>query len=202
MEAKEKVYLAFYEVKNKWLYFSELKERTKLSNSSLQNVLKKLEKERILEVDKQTSNIFFRINKTEKPIIFSRFDKARFDNLNPEVRVPLKNWINKLPIEVEFVILFGSTSRKQEKDGSDIDLLVVLYKFENNKLQKLYEKEIKQRINNLTKKINSESNYLLKIIFTDIDNFKTTKDYLIKQAKETGFLIFGSLENHKQNEEN
>ncbi|MDP2672697.1 MAG: nucleotidyltransferase domain-containing protein [Nanoarchaeota archaeon] len=202
MKAEEKIYKAFYDAKNKRLYFSELKEKTKLSNSSLQNALKKLEKEKFLEIDKQTSNVFFRINENEKPIIFSQFDKIRLNNLNPEVRVPLKNWLNRLPAELYSVILFGSTSRKQEKEGSDIDLLVILFKFENDEFQKLYEKEIKQKINSLTKKINSESNYLLKVIFTNTDSFKITKDYLIKQAKETGFPIFGNLGYHKQNEEN
>ena len=201
MEAKDKVYQAFYEIRNKWLYFSELKEKTRLSNSSLQNVLKKLEKEGILYVDKKSSNIFFKINEAKKPLIFSSLDKVKLNNLNPEIKVPLKNWINELPLEIKFVILFGSASRKKEKDGSDIDLLVVLYNFENDELQKLYEKEIKHKINLLTKKINSESNYPLKVISTNIDNLSTSRDYLIKQANETGFPIFGNLNYHKQNEE-
>ena len=202
MEAKDKVYQVFYEAKNRWLYFSEIREKTKLSNSSLQNVLKKLEEEKILEIDKQSSNIFFRINEDEKPLIFSRFDKLKFNNLNPEIRIPLENWLKELPAEINSVILFGSASRKQEKEGSDIDILAILHNFTNDELRKLYEKEIKQKINNLTKKINSESNYPLKVIFSDTDSLKTSKDYLIKQAIETGFPIFGNLEYHTEDEKN
>jgi predicted nucleotidyltransferase len=201
MEAKDKVYSALYEERNRWLYFSELKIKTGLSNSSLQNVLKKLEKEGELEKEKKTSNIFFRIRPNKKPVVFSRIDIKKFEELNLGVRVPLKNWLSILPPEIGFVILFGSASRKKEKDGSDIDLLVVLHSFSNKELQNLYEKEIKQKITVITKNINSESNYPLKVVFVDRDSFKISKDHLIVQAKETGFPIFGISQYYK-NEEN
>jgi len=202
MEAKDKIYHAFYNVKNNWLYFSELKKKTKLSNSSLQNVLRKLEKERVLEKDKKTSNIFFRISLDKKPFIFAQIDKERFENLNLGVRIPLKNWLKYIPQEIDFVLLFGSASRKKEKDGSDIDLIVVLHSFSNSDLQKLYEKGIRQEINQISKKINSESNYPLKIIFAKSDSFKTSDDHLTMQARETGFPIYGSLKYYEQNEKN
>ncbi len=197
MKAEQKIYKAFYDVKNIWLYFSELRKKTGLSNSSLQNVIAKLEKEKKLEVDKKTSNVFFRINQKEVPLIFAQIDKEKFESLNTEVRIPLRNWLKEITA-VEFILFFGSASRKKEKEDSDIDILVVLHKFEDKKLQDLYEKQIKQEINDLTKKINSESIYPLKVIFTTGDNFKTTKDHLIKQAGETGFPIFGNLQYYEQ----
>lgn len=200
MEARDKIYQVFYEEKNKWLYFSELKLKTGLSNSSLQNILKKLGGEGDLEKEKKTSNIFFRLNPVTKASIFFRIEKNRFEGLNLGVRVPLKNWLKVLPSELEFAILFGSASRKKEREGSDIDLLVVLHSFSNKELQVLYEKEIKQRINSVTKNINSESNYPFKIVFIDKDSFKTSEDHLIIQAKETGFPIFG-IDSYYKNEE-
>ena len=161
----------------------------------------KLEKAKEIEVDKKTSNIFFRISSDKKPYIFCKIDKKRFENLNPEVRIPLRNWLIKIPSEVESVILFGSSSRKEEKDGSDIDLAVILHDFKNPELQKAYEKEVKQKINNLTKKINAESNYPLKVIFITRDDFRNSKDHLILQSKETGFPIFGELNYYIKNEE-
>ncbi len=191
MEAKEKIYRAFYNSKKEWLYFTELKNTTKLSNSSLQNILKKLTNTGNIKENKQASNIFYKISDSKKSLLFSPIDKERFDNLNPEIRIPLKNLLKKIPHEIAFIILFGSSSRKQEKKDSDIDLVCVLHKFKNLKLQTLYEKEIKQKISTLKKTINSESNYPLNIIFTDADNFKTSKDHLIMQAKQTGFPIYG-----------
>ena len=118
------------------------------------------------------------------------------------VRIPLKNWLGKFPSAVESVIFFGSASRKKEKEESDIDLVVILHSFDNLELQKLYEGEIKQRINNLTKKINSESNYPLKTVFIKSDSFKISKDHLILQSKETGFPIFGGFNYYLKDEEN
>jgi len=202
MKAIEKIYHTFYETKNRWLYFSKIKQKTKLSNSSLQNALKRLEKKGEIEIEKQSSNIFFKIPSEKKKFIFPKIDKEKFDNLNHEIRIPLKNWLKKIPSELEYVLLFGSASRKQEKENSDIDILIALHKFQNEKLQNLYEREIKKRIEKATKEINSESNHPLKVIITDINKIKTKKDHLINQAKETGFPLFGNIEYHSQNEEN
>ncbi len=201
MEAKEKVYKAFYESGKEWLYFSELKDITNLSNSSLQNVLSKLLKLKQIGQDKKTSNIYYKLSDLKKPQIFFSLDSDRLKSLNLGVRVPLNNFLKDLPDEIAFVILFGSSSRKQEKEGSDIDLLVVIYNFLDLKLQSLYEKEIKQKINALRKRINSESNYPLSVTYITLDKFKTSKDHLILQAKNYGFPIKGGLNYYIKNEE-
>ena len=201
MEAKEKIHKAFYESGKEWLYFSELKNLTNLSNSSLQNILSKLLKLKQIVEDKKTSNIYYKISDSKKPQIFFSLDSDRLKSLNLEVRAPLNNFLKDLPDEVAFVILFGSSSRKQEKEGSDIDLLVVIYNFLDLKLQSLYEKEIKQKINTLRKRINSESNYPLNIIYITLDKFRTSKDHLILQAKNYGFPIKGGLKYYNKNEE-
>ncbi len=201
MEAKEKIYKAFYESGKEWLYFSELKGITNLSNSSLQNVLSKLLKLKQIREDKKTSNIYYKLSNSKKPQIFFSLDSDRLKSLNPGVRVPLNNFLKDLPDEIAFVILFGSSSRKQEKEGSDIDLLVVIYNFLDLKLQSLYEKEIKQKINALRKKINSESNYPLSITYITLDKFKISKDHLILQAKNYGYPIKGGLNYYKKDEE-
>ena len=202
MKAEDKIYKAFYESKKEWLYFTEIRNLTKLSNSSLQNALLKLLNSKKIEGDKQTSNIYYKIFNTEKSEIFNILDKERLNKLNSNVKIPLKNFLKEIPSELEFIILFGSSSRKQEKESSDIDLLVVLHKFEDNQLQKLYEKEIKQQVEKLRRKINSESNHPLNIICINLDMFKTSKDYLITQAKNHGFPILGNQKYHKENEKN
>ena len=129
-------------------------------------------------------------------------DKEKLNNLNLQVRIPLKNLLKRIPKGIESIILFGSSSRKQEKENSDIDLVFVLHKFDNQKLQESYQKEIKKIINNLKKSINSESNYPLNIIITDGHNFKKSKDHLIIQSKKTGFPIYGNYQYYIDDEEN
>lgn len=202
MKAEEKIYKAFYESKKEWLYFTEIGNLTKLSNSSLQNALSKLLNSKKIEEDKQISNIYYKISNTEKPEIYTVLDKEKLSKLNINIKIPLKNFLKETPSELEFIMLFGSSSRKQEKQDSDIDLLIVLHKFEDDQLQKLYEKEIKQKTEKLRKKINSESNHPLNIIYINLDIFKTSKDHLITQAKNHGFPISGNLKYYKENEKN
>jgi len=202
MEAKKKIFKAFYESRKEWLYFTEIKNLTKLSNSSLQNALNNLLKSKQIEEDKRTSNVYFKISESKKPIIFSSLDKEKFDSLNLGVKTPLKNLLKILSSEIEFVILFGSSSRKQEKEDSDIDLLVTLHNFDNKELQRLYEKEIKGKIEIVRKMINSESNHPLNIFYITLDNFKISKDHLIMQVKETGFPIYGNLRYYTNYEKN
>jgi len=115
MKAENKIYEAFYESKKEWLYFTEIRNLTKLSNSSLQNVLLKLLNSKKIKKDKQTSNVYYKIFNTEKLEIFNIFDKERLNKLNPNVRIPLKNFLKEILSELEFIILFGSASRRQEK---------------------------------------------------------------------------------------
>ena len=202
MKAEEKIYKVFYGSGKEWLYFTEIRNLTKLSNSSLQNALLKLLNSKKIEEDKQTSNVYYKISNAEKPEIYNTLDKERLNKLNSNIKIPLKNFLKEIPSELAFIILFGSSSRRQEKPDSDIDLLVVLHKFEDSQLQKLYEKEIKQKLEKLRKKVNSESNHPLNIVYINLDVFKTPKDHLITQAKNYGFPISGNLKYYKENEKN
>lgn len=193
MKPEEKIYHAFYREKKEWLYFNELKFHTKMSHSSLQNVLKKLISNHELKERKETSNIFYSlIDKPKVASHFSAFDLERLEGLNLNVKVPLKDFLKQVPSQIEFIILFGSSSRKQEKTNSDIDLLVVMNKFSNEKLQKLYEEEIRKELEKVKKSVNARSIYPISLVFVNLEEFKNSKDHLLMQAKNTGFPIFGN----------
>ena len=195
----EKVYSAFYLSKKEKIYFNELREINKLSISSLQNALTKLEKRREILKIKEKGNVFYSlIKKEEIAIKFTKFDILRFNELNLEIKIPLKDFLEQFPKQVKFILLFGSASRKQEKQESDIDLLVILQEFSDKKLQSLYEKEIKGKFETARKKVNSRSNHPLSLAFVDSKEFKISKDHLIIQAKETGFPIWGSFQHYNE----
>ncbi len=186
----EKVYYSFYISKKERMYFNEIREKTKMSISSLQNVFIKLEKSGKIIKIKEKANTFYTLkNKNIILLHFTNFDIQRVENLNRDVRIPLKEFIDEIK-EIAFIILFGSASIKQEKKGSDIDLLIVMYHFENNRLNNLYQKEIKKRFEQIKKTINSKSLYPLSLVFIDEEEFKTRKDYLLNEAKKTGFCIY------------
>lgn len=178
MKPEMKIFLAYLTSQKSKLYFNELKDLTGLSDSSLDHNLKKLVSTNVLSVDKTKSNTFYILNnKRLASLKFSEHSLLKFDNLNMGVRVPLQNFLSKLPKFVFSVVLFGSASRKQETKDSDIDLLII--------------SDEKQNLNNLKKDVEIISNYPLNIFYCSIDDFIKGNDHIVIQAKKTGFPIFG-----------
>ncbi|MBU4245666.1 MAG: nucleotidyltransferase domain-containing protein [Nanoarchaeota archaeon] len=193
LSAEEKIYFAFYETKKKLLYYNQLKVHTGLSDSSLQNALKKLKKETASIREK--ANTFYLLKyKAKAKILFSLFDCERLERLNIDVKAPVKKFLAEMPKSLSFVILFGSASRKQEKNGSDIDLLVVLHSFKNKKLQKLYEEEIKAAFEQIEEKISASSIYPLNIFYTTRNSYAKGGNRVVIEAKQSGFCISGNMD--------
>jgi len=178
MKADKKVYLAFFESKKPELYFNELKELTGLSDSSLANILKQLVAKNVLQMNKTKSNTFYKIqNRKLFSLKFSEIAISRFESLNRGVKIPLQNFLKLISGNINCIILFGSASKKKEKKGSDIDILMVTN--ENINFSKL------------KKEINATSNYPLNIFSCSREEFEKRRDNVIYQAKKTGFPIKG-----------
>lgn len=178
MKAENKIFYAFYESKEQRLYFNQIKEFTKLSNSSLQNTLTILIKDKILTIDKTKSNTFYKIhNKKLFALHFAEISLNKFQNLNRGIRIPLESLLQKISGDLFTIILFGSASRKAEKKDSDIDILVVA--------------KTKINLELLKKDIDSISNYPLNIFNCTISELKKAEDHVVYQAKNTGFPIKG-----------
>ncbi len=178
MRAEDKIFYAFYRFKEPRMYFNQIKEATKLSNSSLQNALAKLVKDKTLAIDKTKSNIFYKIYDKELfALRFAEISLKRFQSLNRGVRIPLDNLLKKISGNIFTIILFGSASRKAERKGSDIDLLVV--------------SEKRVSLDQLKKEIESISNYPLNLFYCNISELKKADDHVICQARNTGFPIKG-----------
>ncbi|MBA2858571.1 putative nucleotidyltransferase [Methanococcus maripaludis] len=198
MNALDKLYRAYYTKNENKLYFSELKEITGLSNSSLQNALKKLESEKQILKLKEKSNAYYILKNTKKTVFkFSEIDDERFWKLHRNVRAPILDFLENLPKEIDFMILFGSASRKKETEGSDIDLMVVIHSFEDPDLQKRYREEINQKLEYAKAKAECRSIYPLSIVAVEIDYFLNSNDHMVEQAKLTGFPIFGHQNYHE-----
>ncbi|MGE0792772.1 MAG: nucleotidyltransferase domain-containing protein [Candidatus Woesearchaeota archaeon] len=171
MEKLYEVYLT-----NKILYFNQIKELTKYSNSSLQNILEKLVKTKKILKTKTKSNTFYEIkDKKFFALKFSEIAINKFNELNVDVKIPLLNFLNEIHRDVITIVLFGSSSKKEEKLGSDIDLLIV----DNEKRN--YDK--------IKKSVNLTTNYPLNIFRCTFDEFIKNEDFIIKEAKK-GFPIF------------
>ncbi len=181
MNAEDKIYEAYFKSKESRMYFNQLKKETKLSHSSLQNVLDKLVKNKILSLEKKTSNVFYEIrDKKLFSLKFSEIALSKFDSLHFEIQAPLKNFLKEISNSVFTVVIFGSASKSEHGKESDVDLLIV----EDKKAD--YEK-LKNEINNF-------SNYPLSLFKCSVEQFCKNKDPVIIQARKTGFPIY-----HEQN---
>ncbi len=177
MRPEEKVYKAYFKSKKSRLYFNEIKELSKLSDSSLTNTLNKLIKNKILSKEKTKSNTYYTIkNKKLFELKFSELAIKKFQELNRGVRIPLNNFLKNINKGIYTIILFGSASRKQEREGSDIDLLIISHK--------------KININKNKKEGELISNYPINIFQYNIREFIKNIDDVIIQARKTGFPIY------------
>ena len=200
-ETENRIFEVFFETKQEKIYFNELRKLTKSSNSSLQNALNKLEKEKTIQKQKTLSNTFYKLNNKEKRAIeFTKIALKKLNNLNYNIRIPLKEFVNLIPQQIYTIILFGSTAIKKETKNSDIDILIVLHKFENESLQKLYEKKIRSEIDKAEKEINSRTLYPLSLFITDKEEFIKNNDFVIKEAKSKGFSIKNQYNYYLENE--
>lgn len=177
MKPEDKIYKAYYESKKSTLYFNEIKELSKLSDSSLTNTLNRLLKNNTLTQEKTKSNTFYKIkDKKLFALKFSEIAVQNFDRLNTGVKTPLRNFLKNIPKEIYTIILFGSASRKEEQKDSDIDLLIVAGK--------------KTDLRDNKKEAELTSKRPFSLFYATIPPFMENKDDIIIQARKTGFPIY------------
>ena len=178
MKPEDKIYLAYFKSKKSALYYNEIKRLSGLSSdSSLTNTLNRLIKGNVLKEEKTRSNTYYRIkNKKTFSLKFSEIAMQKFEGLSLGIRSPLGNFLKNIPKDVHAVVLFGSASRKDEQEGSDIDVLIVSDKKHD------FEKPKKEA--------NSVSNYPINVFECTAKQFIKNDDPVIVQARETGCPIY------------
>ena len=177
MKPEDKIYKSYFDSKKSTLYFNEIKELSKLSDSSLTNTLHKLITNSTLIQEKTKSNTFYKIkDKKLFSLKFSEIAMQKFNNLNLGVKVPLRNFVKNLPKEIYTIILFGSASQKEEQRKSDIDVLIVT--------------DTKIDVTKNKKEAELTSKYPLSLFQATTEQFLKNRDDIIIQARKTGFPIY------------
>ena len=158
---------------------SELSKDTKINKGALSRIIKKLEKENVIRLNRKGRILLFKINKDNlfiKNVIIPLFEKEE-----AFFKEYLKNKLTKLKEkDVLSIILYGSYASGEATLTSDIDLMVVV----KNKTNSLINKSNKLKNELLEKDI------LLRIDIISLKEFK--KLYKLKEP------LFKSIEqNHK-----
>ena len=194
----ERIYKAFYYSREPRLYFSQIQELSGISGGSLANALRQLEAAKELQATRNKAHTFYELRSRDTAALhFTRFDYEKLESLSNRVRVPVMQFVTELPQGICFALLFGSAARKQEHRESDIDILLVLYNFSNQKLQEEYEREIKKEADKVQKRITATSVYPIRIVYATVADFLKGEDRLIAEARNTGFCISGNLDYYK-----
>ncbi|MGK0209122.1 MAG: putative nucleotidyltransferase [Patescibacteria group bacterium] len=177
MKPEEKIYNAYFQTQKSSLYFNQIKELSKLSDSSLANTLKRLVENKIFTKEKSKSNTNYTIkNKKIIALKFSEIAIQKYSNLNPNIKIPLKYFLKDLTDQIHTIILFGSASKKTEHSKSDIDLLVI-GNITNEILKNKKEAEI-------------TSKHPISLFKATREQCKQSIDPVIIQARKTGFPIY------------
>ena len=162
---------------------SEFSKDTKLNKGVLSRIVKKLEKENVIKVNRKGKILLFKINKDNlfiKNVIIPLFEKEQ-----TFFKEHLKNKLINLKEEnVLSIILYGSYASGEANLTSDIDIMVVI----KNKTNSLINKS-----DNLKNELLKED-FLLRIDIINLSEFKKLyklKEPLLKSIEKNHQIIHG-----------
>ncbi|MBI4159423.1 nucleotidyltransferase domain-containing protein [Candidatus Woesearchaeota archaeon] len=187
-KGKEKILECFYR-NRKELYFSEILRETKLTPNTTLKHLNNL-KDLIIST-KTKGNTFYKIDNKNLQVfsVFSYFDYKRFNELDNIRKRAISEFIENLNVKPLIILIFGSTAKKTYTKKSDIDILLIYNKKEEE------DKKLK-------KDIEATTGLNIQTFIIDYDYFKEQllkkEDNLIIHAIKTGFVITGGYYFYKE----
>ncbi len=184
-KGKERILECFYRNRKKELYFSEILRETGLTQNTTLKHLKNIHELGLIISTKKIGNTFYKINPKNPSIyaIFSYFDYRRLNELPPERKRAINEFLDKIQVKPLIAVIFGSTAKGTFGKESDIDILLIYNKkeLENSKLKK---------------DIEATTGVKIQILIIDLDYFKEQiikeEDKVITHAIKTGFPITGN----------
>jgi predicted nucleotidyltransferase len=183
-KGKEKILECFYKNRNKEIYFSEILRQTGLTQNTTLKHLRKLQENKLILSTKRIGNTFYKINSNNYQTysIFSFFDYKKLNNLPPERKMAIKEFLQKIKIKPLICLIFGSTAKGTFDKRSDIDILLIYNKKETQ------DRKLKEDIEAIT-------GVKIQIFIIDFEYFKEQvlkqDDKVISHAIKTGFVING-----------
>lgn len=138
----QKVLTIFFENPSRDFHLRELSRILKLSMPTIISSTDKLAKEKL--IIKEKCRVITKVTANRDNIEFAR--RKRLHNLELIYNLSLINYISESYNQPKAIILFGSFSRGEDIEKSDIDIAVITNKRLNMNLSE-YEKKLKKAIN-------------------------------------------------------
>jgi len=149
-----------------------LRKISRLVNSGLPNVkrfLEILEKEKVVEKEKEANLIKFRLRESQKTLVYlKQINTDKFLKLPVKIQNSVSEFLNEIDDKPIIALVFGSYAKENYTKESDIDILLVFQKLQNEK-----------NIENTAKRISMRTNTKINPIYVEYKNFE--KNFLDKE---------------------
>ncbi len=149
-----------------------LREISRLVNSGLPNVkrfLEIFEEERVVTKEKDANLVKFKLRANERTVVYlKQLNTEKFFTLPGKVQIAIRELLDELEIKPLIALIFGSYAKGNYTKDSDIDVLFVFQKVEN---------EI--TIENTVRRISMRTNTKINSVYVNYKNFK--KNFLDKE---------------------
>lgn len=166
-------------------YFSELTKRTSLTHPRTLRSLRKLVKQKILELKPEANVKYYSLHKTA--VVYTTLGTVEYNRTllflakNKTLARALDMFKEKY-IDYSVMLLFGSIVKGYATKSSDIDLLLLKETFSQSDIKK---------VEDIVDLINGRTGLKLSPYFMTLDEFKK-KNNLAQQAIEHHFIIEGA----------
>ena len=179
-----KIMHLFYKDKAVRLHLREIARRTKLHEPSVTRFLNNLKKEQILQSEKDGNLKKYSIKQSKRAyLIFEVFDIERFEKLPSIRKNAIKTYLDKLPEQPVFAVLFGSTAKETYTENSDIDILIITNK-------KISAEEAEKEVDALTAMKVSTFQTTYKEFIKDL---KMKEDKVTHSAIQSGYPLLNHI---------
>ncbi|MEA3379201.1 MAG: nucleotidyltransferase domain-containing protein [Nanoarchaeota archaeon] len=149
-----------------------LRGLSRLLKTGLPNVTRYaniLEKVNVIQKEKEANLVKLKLKKSHKTIAYlKQVNTERFLSLPKRIQTAISDFLEELGLNPLITIIFGSYAKGNYTKDSDIDILLVFQKLENEK-----------QIENTAKRISMRTNTNISSIYLNYKNFE--KNFLNKE---------------------
>ena len=165
-----------------------LRGLSRLLKTGLPNVIRYanlLEKERVIKKQKKANLVILSLKESPKTLAYlKQVHTEIFISLPKKIQDAVTDFLGELEVKPLIVLIFGSYAKGNYTSNSDIDLLLVFQKVENE-----------DRIENTAKKIGMRTNTIINPIYINYKNFEANflnKEHdFSKEIQQKVIILYG-----------
>lgn len=118
-KTKRKLLTLFFTNPKSSFYIREICRKTNEQTNSVSAELRKMEKAGILKSERRANNLFYRVNMFCPIYAELKGIIIKTEGIGNELRNAIAN------LKVKFAFIYGSYAKGEEREGSDIDLMII-----------------------------------------------------------------------------